>query len=318
MTIESFKDHFVDIPANEQHGKYVTVFIVRKAESECIFRTDGEISNEVTIAGLSRRDDDGEGGKFARVYMSKRKAIAPERRTGRGILRKLGFINGCKINTKFMCGQCIDCRLYGSAVGNEISRKSHVISDEAFSLLQYNDVTDEHTFNALQETGTMRDASGKQSQAINPDEVVRPGAIFLDIETVKDVTMDEFTYILGNIMRTRRYGAMSSRLGKMSNTIIAIAFSNCELFSNLEWTQATYDDICTKLAIPEGKYPSFPVDPYVAMESARNAITGMVDKVHGSVVLLDRNDMGEIIDQVSDAYSDEKKLAGIFKKMVTA
>ena len=319
MTIESYKDRFVDQPTRNKNSKYVTVFLMRKAESECIFRTDNEISNELTYAGLNRRDMDGYGGMFARAFMSKRKAIAPERRTGRAILRKLGLLktddkgNTCSIN-KTMCGKCIDCWLYGSAVGNSVSRKSHVVSDESFSLSLYGDVTDEHTFNALYETGTMRDLEDKQSQAINTDEVVRPGTIFLDMETISDVTMDEFIYILGNIIRTKRYGALSTRIGKMNNIIVGIAFSNCELFSNLEWTQATYDDVCSVLDVPEGKRPQFPVDPTIVFESATNAMKALMYTIHGDVLLLDPRETIEIMKQVSEMFKDEKKLGDALSK----
>jgi CRISPR-associated protein Csc2 len=321
MTIETFKDYFVGKASTRKNGNYATIFIMRKAESECIFRTDKEISNEVTLAGMVRRDDNGDGGAFTRVYLSKRKVIAPERRTGREMLRKLGLLNKgeggeqCSINSDKMCGKCIDCRLYGSAIGSKLSLKSHVVSDEAFSLLSYDDVTDEHTFNALLETGTMVNEDGTHNQALGTDEVVRPGTIFLDIETISDVTMDEFIYILGNILRTKRYGAMSSRIGKMSNTILGIAFSNCELFSNLEWTQSTYDATCANLGIPENQRPAFPLDPAIVAKVATETMKSLVKGIHGSVELLGRNEVCEIIDQVSGIFADKEKLASTFKKI---
>ncbi len=48
-------------------------------------------------------------------------------------------------------------------------------------------------------------------------------------------------YILGNILRSTRYGAISSRIGKVQNRIVGIVLSDCEMVSNWEWTQATYD-----------------------------------------------------------------------------
>ncbi len=83
--------------------------------------------------------------------------------------------------------------------------------------------------------------TGEASRSINKDEYVRPQAHFLDIETLKDVTLVELQYVIGNIIRSERYGAISSRLGKVKNKIVAVAFSDCELFSNLELTQAVHD-----------------------------------------------------------------------------
>src|SRR5262249_15019644 len=103
------------------------------------------------------------------------------------------------------------------------------------------------TFNATFDNGTMRNPdTGEASRSINKDEYVRPQTHFLDIETLKDVTLTELQYVIGNIMRSERYGAISSRIGKMTNKIVAIVFSDCELFSNLELTQDVYDQLKPK------------------------------------------------------------------------
>ena len=232
--------------------------------------------------------------------------------------KRTGEIKPCEIN-KSMCGICPDCRLYGSAVGNEVSMKSHVVSDESFSMLPYDVVTDEHTFNALYESGTMVDTeSGKHSQALGTDEVVRPGEFFLDMETISDVTMDEFIYVLGNIMRTSRYGAMTSRLGKMSNTIIGIAFSNCELFSNLEWTQETYDEICHALKTPEGQTPAFPIDPKIVGTMAMNVLLRKIKATPGSMDVLVDKDLAAVMDHISGTYKDEDQLKIVLSRIARA
>lgn len=312
MTIENYNEKFVDQPTDERTGKYATIFLLRKAECECIFQTDGSINNELTHAGIVRKDLPGE---YYRVFLSKRKQIAPERRSGRELLRKYDVAHGCEIN-KAMCGKCIDCHLYGTAVGNNISFKSRVVSDESFSILPYNDVTVEHTFNALFENGTMVDSvTGKHSQSINSDEVVKTGTLFLDMETISDVTMDEFLYIFANVLRTRRYGAMSSRLGKMTNIIVDVAFSNCELFSNLEWTQKTYDILCVKLGISEEEVPTFPLDPNDVMECAKKAMLEGIKSINGEVLLLKEDETKEIINQISDIYSNDKKLSDLLTRI---
>jgi len=68
-----------------------------------------------------------------------------------------------------------------------------------------------------------------------------PEVFLPSVATTVDLTLDEFVYILGNLLRTTRYGKESSRQGFMRNHILAIAFSDVELFSNLEFTQAFYD-----------------------------------------------------------------------------
>ncbi|MFW6130323.1 MAG: type I-D CRISPR-associated protein Cas7/Csc2 [Atribacterota bacterium] len=313
MTIENFNQWFIDDPINleeAKQGKYGTIFLLRRAESNCIFRTDGGIVNEITKAGINRDDLPNE---FFRVLISKRKQVAPERRTGRMLLHNETYgalAKNCLINDN-MCGECIDCRLYGSAIGeNNYSIKSRVITDEAFSLLPYRDITKNYTFNALYENGTMRKIEKgevRPATSINKDEVVRPGAIFLDIETLIDLTMDEFLYTLGNILRTKRYGAMTSRLGKMENMIIGIAFSNCELFSNLEWTQRTYDILCSKLSLEEGETPQFPLDMDIVYKSSKEALKELIEDING-VRMLKGDEITQIISQVNDIFSNQKKL----------
>ena len=63
--------------------------------------------------------------------------------------------------------------------------------------------------------------TGAPSTSINEDEYVLPETHFLDIETLKDVTPGELQYVIGNILRSSRYGAISSRLGRVRNTLAA-------------------------------------------------------------------------------------------------
>lgn len=316
MTIETYKKWFTETPSHKQTSRYATIFIMRMAESECIFRTDGEINIELTKAGLLRDDLSGE---FTRVFMSKRKGIAPERRTGRALLRKYNLLNKntdgkeCMINEN-MCGKCIDCYLYGSAVGNETSLSSHVISDEGFDILPSTLTTTIHTFNALYESGTMRSGeTGKQSQSIQKDQVIRSGTIFLDIETIKDVTSNEFLYVLANILRTKRYGAQSSRLGKMNNFIVGIVLSNCELISNLEWVKCAYDYLCSKLSVPNGKCPEFPINPSILKEVAKNSMNDLLKNIHGEKQVLNEKEVLEIINEVDLIYNDAAKVEAFLK-----
>ena len=187
------------------------------------------------------------------MVISKRKQTAVERRTGREILREHGQLKTadkghiCALNTNAPCGKCIDCMLYGFAVGGGGAQKSRVMTDDAYSLGPVSQVTSTRTFNATYDNGTMRNPlTGQASTSINEDEYVLPETHFLDIETLKDVTAGELQYVIANILRSSRYGAISSRLGKIRNSLVAIIFSDTELFSNLELTQQVYDRLLAK------------------------------------------------------------------------
>jgi CRISPR-associated protein Csc2 len=148
----------------------------------------------------------------------------------------------CMLNTNAPCEECMDCYLYGFAAGGGGAQKSRILTDDAFSLGPVAQVSARRTFNATFDNGTMRNPiTHEPSTSINSEEYVLPQTHFLDIETLKDVTLTELQYVIGNIMRSNRYGAISSRVGRMDNQIVAVAFSDCELFSNLELTQAVYD-----------------------------------------------------------------------------
>jgi CRISPR-associated protein Csc2 len=247
-TLKQYSEYLQERYSNFPHGKYVHLILVRKTESETIFRTEGSgegLSKELVMAGIENNTP------IRRVVISKRKQTAVERRVGRELLREHGLLKTvtvkkevlpCSLNTNAPCGLCIDCMLYGFAVGGGGAQKSRVMTDDAYSLGPVAQVTGKRTFNATFDNGTMRNPfDNKPSTSINEDEYVLPETHFLDIETLKDVTLGELQYVIGNVLRSSRYGAISSRLGRVRNTLVALVFSDTEIFSNLELTQQVYD-----------------------------------------------------------------------------
>jgi CRISPR-associated protein Csc2 len=251
--LEQYKAYVLPQYSNFPKGKYVTLITVRKTESETILRTEGSgegLTKEFVRLGINSDNQ----AIAERVIISKRKQVAAERRTGRELLREnnLLFVSDksksknetdiCALNRNNPCEKCIDCMMYGYAVGGGGAQKSRVITEDAFSLLPAPVVTGKRTSNALYDNGTMRDpVTNEPSHSIYEEEYVKPETHFLDIETLKDVTLGELRYVLGNVLRTKRYGAISSRAGKVKNSLVGLIFSDCELFSNLELTQKTYD-----------------------------------------------------------------------------
>src|SRR3989440_7256617 len=243
--LNQYSDYLLPRYSNFPLGRYVSLLIVRKTESETIFRTEGSregLFKETVIARVEHTRP------IRRVVISKRKQTAVERRTGREILREHDLLKKdskgqiCALNTNAPCGKCIDCMLYGYAVGGGGAQKSRVMTDDSYSIGPTSQVTDRRTFNATFDNGTMRNPiTGDASTSINEDEYVLPETHFLDIETLKDVTIGELQYVIGNVLRSSRYGAISSRLGRVRNTLAAIVFSDTEIFSNLELTQHVYD-----------------------------------------------------------------------------
>jgi CRISPR-associated protein Csc2 len=90
----------------------------------------------------------------------------------------------------------------------------------------------------------------------NGRDHVKPGILFPSVITMRDVTANLFRYVVHNVLRTRHYGAQTTRTGTMTNHLIAIILSDGEMFSNLKFTQRLYDALQDHGAIP----PPDPVD----------------------------------------------------------
>lgn len=299
--LNQYREYVQSSYQNFPYGKYVSLLLIRKTESEAIFRTEGSgegLAKEYVKAGLAPHNQK----TVRRVVISKRKQTAVERRVGRELLREHGLLKmvkvgkeerPCSLNTNAPCGECIDCMLYGFAVGGGGAQKSRVMTDDAYSIGPVADVTGKRTFNATFDNGTMRNPfDNKPSTSINEDEYVLPETHFLDIETLKDVTLGELQYALGNILRSHRYGAISSRLGRVRNTVAALIFSDTEIFSNLELTQQVYDLLTRQR---DGGELDFPLNDQEVADAVIQASDLLLERVVGRTPLVVR---GEALDTI--------------------
>lgn len=247
--IDFFHDDIPDLREN----RIVQIVLVRETLSYTKFTTDGEeIDKERTIAGLLPQH------RFFidRAVMLKRKQVAAERRTGKEFLRA-HYDNSVPVEvrkcalTEDLCGRCPDCFLYGYAAqkeGAEGSRRSRVYTDTSFSILPASLCIEMKQQNAVKEKfGVEEKGETLTGQALWEFEYVKPQILFPSVETLIDVTLPEFLYVLYNITRTKRYGAEKSTGGLVENHIIGIYFLSEERFSNLLLTQKLYDLLSGKL-----------------------------------------------------------------------
>ncbi|MFL5659635.1 MAG: type I-D CRISPR-associated protein Cas7/Csc2 [Ktedonobacteraceae bacterium] len=255
------------IPRYRQN-RYVQIVVVRETKSHAIFTTEGQtLDVERLQAGIINRK------QIDRVVMYKRKQIAPERRTGKALLRDLGILidapggkkdkgnktkrSECQIMGA-SCGSCPDCILYGfAATTGTGSQRARVLTDSGFVLRDIPQVMRNIKLNAIQDTI----AGGVAGSAFASRENVLPQIFIPTVETLLDVTSTEFTYVLGNILKTTRYGAESNREGFIRNHVLGVYFSDVELFSNLELTQRYYDVIAES---EDGNLPDYlSVDQFI-------------------------------------------------------
>src|SRR6266566_8198179 len=248
------------IPRYRQN-RYVQIVVLRETKSHAIFTTEGQtLDVERLQAGITTRR------QIDRVVMYKRKQIAPERRTGKALQRDLGILNDIVVKDKRgnniilkradcqimgnSCGHCPDCILYGYAATKDTgSQRARVLTDSGFIVRDITLMMRNIKLNAIQDTI----AGGIAGSAFASRENVLPQIFIPTVETLLDVTATEFTYVLGNILKTTRYGAESNREGFIRNHVLGIYFSDVELFSNLELTQFYYD----VLASERGNLPDY-------------------------------------------------------------
>lgn len=249
--LDSLKSQFQPSFPRLASGHYVHFLMLRHSQSFPVFQTDGVLNTTRTQAGLLEKTD-----QLSRLVMFKRKQTTPERLAGRELLRNLGLTsadksakNLCEYNGEGSCKQCPDCILYGFAIGDSGSERSKVYSDSAFSLGAYEQSHRSFTFNAPFEGGTMSEA-GVMRSAINELDHILPEVTFPTVESLRDATYEGFIYVLGNLLRTKRYGAQESRTGTMKNHLVGIVFADGEIFSNLHLTQALYDQMGGELNKP--------------------------------------------------------------------
>ncbi len=266
-TIDSNKLFHTEIPYKPM-GKYAHFLTLRITESYPLFQTDGELNKARVRAGIQKETP------ISRISMFKRKQSTPERLAGRELLRNYGFLKPeeCEYNVSFGMDNP-DCIIYGFAIGDSGSEKSKVVVDTAFSITPFDESHETFTLNAPYENGSMTSKGEKDSKPgevtsrINQQDHIRPQVFFPSIVTLRDPTEASFLYVFNNILRTRHYGAQTTRTGRVRNEVLGVIFADGEIVSNLRWTQAIYD------LLPEKQQLSLdPLSEDVVKEKATEAI----------------------------------------------
>lgn len=297
-------------------GKYAHFVLLRETNSYPLFQTDGELNLARVSAGLAPDNQ----SPMSRIVIFKRKQSTPERLTGRELLRAHGVIAAskeeeqagkgryCEYNSADFCKECPDCILYGFAIGALGSERSKVLVDSAFSLTGYDESHEQMTFNAPFETGTMGKA-GVMKTAIGEQDHVLPQVYFPAVVTLKDPTEAGFLYVFNNILRTKRYGAQSTRTGAMNNHVLAVIFADGEVFSNLKLSQKVTDLLRAR---DQFDPPLQLANVWQAMAEAIPTLLvddGVVAQVY------DSGRLAGLLAEVNDIIGDGDKLAALIKQV---
>jgi CRISPR-associated protein Csc2 len=293
---------------------------------------------EQTQAGLIKRER-----PIDRLVMFKRKQVAPERRTGKALLRQYGvfpyaiatggsrgpsIVYGSDEITKAqeeakgrkdskvevqedcyliagMCAHCVDCLTYGyAAVEGQGARKARVLTDSCFSVRPYPLVTERKKFNYI-------DEKDHTSGTITEFDHTRPHTFFPCIVTTVDLTLDEFVYVLNNLLRTSRYGKEVAHIGLMENHILTVAFSDVELFSNLEFSQAFYDAFkeSTEIKMEE----ELSLQDFLTHEE--QVVRNLTSSLNGRLLLIRGGELKTLLGQITELNQNEERLTTFLKEL---
>jgi CRISPR-associated protein Csc2 len=295
--------------AQRPQGRYVHYVMIRETESFPVFQTDGTLNVIPTQAGTV---NGASAERFSRLVLFKRKQTSPERLTGRELLRLHNIItdDGCAYNSENFCKRCPDCIHYGYAIGDAGAEKSKVYVDSAFSITRYEDSHKSFHFNALWEHGTMTDRGVTRASFGEQDHIV-PQVFFPAVVTLRDPTFEGFLYVLGNLLRTSRYGAQETRTGRVENHLVGITFTSGEVFSNLRFAQEMYQRLHDA-----GEMEHLPLERGAVLATAAEAALALLDQ---EPVTQYQTFLGEelvtLLDEVLALYQDDAKTRGLLQAL---
>lgn len=298
--------HFhTEIPAKPM-GKYAHFITIRITESYPLFQTDGELNKARVHAGVKNKET------ISRLAMFKRKQSTPERLTGRELLRnyKIGDADKCDYNVDFS-KTTPDCILYGFAIGDAGSEKSKVIVDTAYSITPFDDSHLNFTLNAPYENGIMS-RNGEVTSRINSQDHILPQTFFPSIVTLKDPTEAGFLYVFNNILRTRHYGAQTTRTGRVRNELVGVIFADGEIVSNLRWTQNIYD--LMKDAEPTQVNTPDPLGENDVLTAAKTTIKELMRNEYVSFTAFIDDKFDTLLAEVKQTIGDESKLKELLEQ----
>jgi CRISPR-associated protein Csc2 len=219
----------------QPRSNYVNVVILRELRSHAIFTTNGQ---DADIASVPVGD-----GDYSPGLMFMRKQTGSDRRVGKALQRDLGLFEGdeqeCTMQVNEMCQDCPECILYGSAASSgdqELAITSRVMYDTAYTLRDASVVIDEKFQNAP------GDDYAKSAEAtIREPDFFEPGTVFPSVVTLHDATPAEVAFVLGITSRNKRYGAATSRLGRVNNRILGVYVGSEEGPANLDLTRGAIE-----------------------------------------------------------------------------
>jgi CRISPR type I-D-associated protein Csc2 len=245
MTIvaEKLKDYLIDRPRPLIGAETVQLILLREVLDYTVLRTEETRELNAVNTPLSEAD---RAMTAKRVAFLGSKQKAAESREMEYLLRSATAAagkeipsgkngEGCYLKDN-LCLRCPRCGLYGAtALGQEANIKHRIEYSTAFSLLPFDQISEEITFNAVGELDQ------KTGQALGSRNVVKPASLFPSIVTLKGVTQEELVLTVKTLLACKSYGAESRIGGDCRNTFFGVIAGWEEMITPLELTLELYD-----------------------------------------------------------------------------
>ena len=297
---------------NNPGNRFVNILVLRELQSNAVFTTNGQDADVVTLT-VNNGD---ESMNYSPAIMFMRKQTGSDRRFGKAMLRTLLDVE-CTMQVNKMCQKCLECVLYGSAASEDVketkSVTSRVMYDTAFTIRDSSVIIEEKFQNAP------GDGYAKESTtAIREPDFFNPGVMFPCVITLRDATFAELLFILSITLKNKRYGAVTTRIGRVKNHILGIYAGSEEGPSNLELTTG----VIRKLAEEndqslEAVVTSSTLDVGSVVRHTKSVFDDLVEKERLEITGLEDSDLNTILASLTDemrkdVFGKQNKMSGEF------
>jgi len=304
-SFEKLNDYLVEEPKPLIGAETIQLLLLREILDYTVLRTEEtrELNSASTPLSESKRDE-----VVKRVAFLGSKQKAAESRQMEYLLRSASSVagkdipsgkngGGCYLKDN-LCLSCPRCALYGaSALSAEANIKHRIEYSTAFSLLPFDQISEEITFNAVNEIDQ------KTGQALGSRNVVKPASLFPSIVTLKGVTQEELVLTVKTLLACKSYGAESRTGGDCRNTFIGITAGWEEIITPLELTLELYDqkdglDPTALRTLLDGKYKALAGNPKRITVLAPKEVDALIEECAN--IPLDRKFLDKAYNDVAE------------------
>ena len=280
---------------NNPGNRFVNILVLRELQSNAIFTTNGQDADVVTLTV----NNGNESMDYSPAIMFMRKQTGSDRRFGKAMLRTLLGVE-CTMQVNKMCQKCLECVLYGSAASEDVTETksvtSRVMYDTAFTIRDSSVIIEEKFQNAP------GDEYAKESTtAIREPDFFNPGVMIPCVISLRDATFEELLFVLSITHRNKRYGAVTTRIGRVKNHILGIYAGSEEGPSNLELTTGvigklakennqSLEDVVTSSTLNAGS----------VMQHTKEVFDNLVEKEHLEITSIEERDLNTILESLTD------------------